>query len=186
MRILRQLALAFLLALAAVAPAHAVERILLFVSDAQVERNGDLIVIETIRVEAEGAQIRHGIFRDFPTTYTPPGRPRVVVGFDVQSVMRDGRQENWTTEAMSNGVRLRIGDANVTCRPGRTNMSFATVPIARSVSSRTMTSFIGTRPATAGRSSSTPPRPASRCRNRCRSGRPRSIPGRRARRAATP
>src|SRR5262249_29295537 len=65
--------------------------------------NGDLIATETIRVEAEGNQIRHGIFRDFPTTYSRPDGSRVVVSFDVQSVVRDGASENWTTESLSNG-----------------------------------------------------------------------------------
>ena len=48
------------------APAGAVERILDFISDARVERNGDLTVTETIAVQAEGQEIRRGtivIFR---------------------------------------------------------------------------------------------------------------------------
>ena len=52
------------------APAAAQERILSFVSDVRVERNGDLAVTETIRVQAEGREIRRGILRDFPTVYT--------------------------------------------------------------------------------------------------------------------
>jgi hypothetical protein len=118
MSIARRLILALVVAIAAAAPANAVERILLFVSDAQVQHNGDLIVTETIRVEAEGNQIRHGIFRDFPTTYTRPDGSRVVVGFDVQSVTRDGTSEPWTTEAFGNGVRVRIGNADVTIPNG--------------------------------------------------------------------
>jgi hypothetical protein len=50
-------------------PAAAQERILHFLSDVQVQPNGDLHVVETIRVQAEGAQIRRGILRDFPTRY---------------------------------------------------------------------------------------------------------------------
>jgi uncharacterized membrane protein YgcG len=118
MSLARRLALALIIAVAAVAPAQAVERILQFVSDAQVEKNGVLLVTETIRVQAEGDQIRHGIFRDFPTTYTRPDGSRVVVSFDVQSVMRDGASESWTTESLSNGVRVRIGKADVTIPNG--------------------------------------------------------------------
>src|SRR5437016_3782736 len=80
----RRLGTAFLVAIAAAAtpsPAHAVERILRFISDVEVERNGDLLVTETIRVQAEGNQIRRGILRDFPTTYARPDGTRVVVGF---------------------------------------------------------------------------------------------------------
>src|ERR1700724_2073659 len=95
----RRIAIALLIAGAAVSPAQAVERILRFVSDVEVQRNGDLAVTETIRVQAEGNEIRRGILRDFPTTYARPDGSRVVVGFDVQSIRRDGADESWTTEA---------------------------------------------------------------------------------------
>ncbi len=112
------LVLAFLVALLASGPAGAVERILRFVSDVQVARNGDLEVTETIRVQAEGNVIRRGILRDFPTTYERPEGGRVVVGFSVEQVTRDGASENWTTEALNNGVRVRIGRAEVTLPTG--------------------------------------------------------------------
>ena len=120
MQMTRRMALALVVAVGVVAaaPAQAVERILRFVSDVEVERNGDLAVTETIRVEAEGNQIRHGIFRDFPTTYTRPDGSRVVVGFDVQSVTRDGADESWTKESLANGVRARIGRADVNLSNG--------------------------------------------------------------------
>ena len=109
MQMMRRMTLALFIAVAAISPAQAVERILRFVSDVTVERNGDLAVTETIRVQAEGNQIRRGILRDFPTTYARPDGGRVVVGFEVQSVTRDGADETWTTEGMANGVRVRIG-----------------------------------------------------------------------------
>jgi hypothetical protein len=104
--------------LAAQAPAFAVERILRFVSDVTVQRNGDLDVIETIAVQAEGNVIKRGIFRDFPTRYVRPDGSRVEVGFDVASVTRDGQTENWVTENVSNGVRVRIGRAEVSLNTG--------------------------------------------------------------------
>ena len=112
MNIMRALLYALLVLVAASAPAAAVERILLFISDVVVESNGDLAVTETIRVQAEGASIRRGILRDFPTTYTRPDGTRVVVGFNVESVTRDGVPESWSTEGMDNGVRVRIGSAD--------------------------------------------------------------------------
>ena len=63
-------------------------------------------------------QIQHGILRDFPTTYTRPDGSRVVVGFDVQSVTLDGAEETWTTEGLTNGVRVRIGRADVSLSIG--------------------------------------------------------------------
>ena len=72
----RRSVLAATLAVAATT-AQAVERILQFISDVKVERNGDLLVTETIRVQAEGREIRRGILRDFPTRYTRrDGYPR--------------------------------------------------------------------------------------------------------------
>ena len=118
MSTLRKLACAFFLSLAASAPAAAVERILLFVSDVMVQRNGDLDVTETIRVQAEGNEIRRGILRDFPTIYTRNDGTGVEVGFTVQSVMRDGTPENWATESLNNGVRVRVGSADRTLATG--------------------------------------------------------------------
>lgn len=88
------------------------ERILNFRSDVDIGADGTLTVTETIRVNAEGDDIRHGIFRDFPTIYRRPGQRRVRVGFDVQSVQRDGQPEHYTTERISGGVRVKIGDAD--------------------------------------------------------------------------
>jgi uncharacterized membrane protein YgcG len=112
MRFLHRASLALILLLAWLAPALANERIILFISDADVWRNGDLLVTETIRVEAEGRQIKHGIFRDFPTNYTRPDGTRVRVGFDVLSVKLDGASEPFSTERISNGERVRIGKAD--------------------------------------------------------------------------
>jgi uncharacterized membrane protein YgcG len=93
-------------------PARAVERILNFISDVTVQRSGDLIVTETITVQAEGNQIRRGILRDFPTTYRRPDGARVEVGFDVQAVTRDGSPETFVVERLNNGYRIRIGSAD--------------------------------------------------------------------------
>ena len=106
------LAIALLIAVVVGGRALAAERILRFVSDVTVEREGDLAVTETIRVEAEGNEIRHGILRDFPTTYVRPDGSRVVVGFVVQSVRLDGMNVHWATERIANGVRVRIGSAD--------------------------------------------------------------------------
>ena len=112
MRTLRPLACALLVVLGALAPAAAQERVLSFLSDVEVERNGDLLVTETIRVQAQGNQIRRGILRDFPTTYTRPDGTRVVVGFAVEAVRRDGAPETYAVESLANGQRIRIGRAD--------------------------------------------------------------------------
>jgi uncharacterized membrane protein YgcG len=100
-------ALAFLLPGAALAD----ERIVSWRSDIAVRADGALDVVETIRVNVEGNQIQHGIFRDFPTTYGKDGR-RIRVGFDVASVERDGQPEPYDTQRSGNGVRVQIGSGD--------------------------------------------------------------------------
>ncbi len=89
-----------------------------FVSDVQVNADGSLDVRETIVVRSEGREIRRGILRDFPTTYTDKRGVRVRVGFEVVDVQRDGRDENYTVESISNGKRIKIGSADVFLRDG--------------------------------------------------------------------
>ena len=89
--------------------AQARERIQNFTSDATVNVDGSLDVTETIAITVEGDVIKHGIYRDFPTTYTNDKGLRVVVGFDVLAVKRDGDDEPYTLEGLSNGERVKIG-----------------------------------------------------------------------------
>ena len=98
--------------------ALAEERIDDFASDIRIARNGTLTVAETITVNAEGDQIRHGIFRDFPTDYRDRFGNRVRVRFDVLDVERDGRPEPYTVETIANGKRVRIGSADTFVDPG--------------------------------------------------------------------
>ena len=101
-----------LLVVAALWPVRgsAEERILSFDSDITVLADGSVDVTETIRVRGEGRQIRKGIVRDFPTRYRDRRGTRVVVGFELLGVTRDGRQEPYFTEDISNGVRINTGD----------------------------------------------------------------------------
>ncbi|MBZ9936518.1 DUF2207 domain-containing protein [Mesorhizobium sp. BR1-1-16] len=115
---MRHLLIAGLVLLVALLPARAEERILTFVSDVVVARNGDLGVTEQIRIEVEGDQIRHGIVRDFPTRYTDRRGASVIVGFTVQGVSRDGNAEPYSLEPLANGTRIRIGSADATVPHG--------------------------------------------------------------------
>lgn len=92
--------------------ASADERILSYHSDILIDADASMIVDETIRVRAEGQDIRRGIYRDFPTDYRDALGNHYVVDFQVLSVVRDGQQEPWHTESRSNGVRVYVGDAN--------------------------------------------------------------------------
>ncbi|MEO8176009.1 MAG: DUF2207 domain-containing protein [Sphingomicrobium sp.] len=100
------------------AAASAEERIARFISDVAVQPDSSLNVTETIDVHAEGDRITHGIFRDFPTRYRGRNGSQVRVGFTLGDVTRDGYPEKAVTEPVSNGIRIRIGDAAKTVDPG--------------------------------------------------------------------
>ena len=106
-------------ALAYAANATALERVLDFHSDIRIEESGELLVTERIAVEVEGREIRRGILRDFPTQYHDRDGSAVNVPFSVLQVSRDGRPERFAVEQLSNGSRIRIGDANVMLSRGR-------------------------------------------------------------------
>src|SRR4051812_3873594 len=99
-RRLSGLCLALLLMMAA-APLWAAEVINSYVSDIALEKSGALTVTETITVNAEGNQIRRGIFRDFPLTQTDANGRRIRVDFELVSVKRDGRDEPSRTETIT-------------------------------------------------------------------------------------
>src|SRR5690606_32890955 len=70
-------------------PGLAQERILSFDSDIRIHPDASMTVSETIRVRAEGQNIRRGIYRDFPTRYTDRLGNAYRVGFRVLNVTRD-------------------------------------------------------------------------------------------------
>ena len=88
------------------------ERILDYQSDILIHTDGDLIVTETIQVNAEGENIRRGIFRDFPTSYKDRRNNNYNVELNVLDVKRNGAPEPFHTEKRSNGVRIYIGSQN--------------------------------------------------------------------------
>ena len=88
------------------------ERILDFHSDVTLQDDGTLVVRESIRVFASGNQIRHGIFRDFPTRYRDPLGNRYGVGFEVSSATRDEAPEAFRVTDYSNGKRVYLGSAD--------------------------------------------------------------------------
>ena len=115
-RRLRHAVLATLVvALWALAGAHgqAEEIIHAFDSDVQVAKDGDLTVTETIRVRAEGRQIRRGIFRDFPLTFTDADGKLREVSFKLLDVTRDGRPEPHFTQRRGGVLRTYAGDKDV-------------------------------------------------------------------------
>lgn len=97
----------------------AAEEVLDFQSRIEIQKNGDLIVTEALTVQAEGDQIKHGIYRDFPTLYEGRYGLAVKVPFEVGEVTRDGRAEPWHTAPRENGIRLYLGNQETLVPPGK-------------------------------------------------------------------
>ncbi len=95
------------------------EDILDYHSDVALQDDSTLQVTETITVLAGGDQIRHGIFREFPTHYRDPYNNRYVVGFQMLAATCDSAQEKFRVENYSNGVRIYLGDPNSLVSGGR-------------------------------------------------------------------
>ena len=110
---MRALLAAVVIALATTA-ASAEERIHDYHSQIGIAKDGTLDVTETIRVQVDNIAINHGIFRDFPTRYNGPHGQRVRIGFKLIGATLDGASESTSTESLSNGVRIKIGDADRT------------------------------------------------------------------------
>ena len=95
------------------------EQILDFHSDITLESDSSLQVTETITVFANANQIRHGIYRDFPTTYRDNFNNRYVVGFQMLSATCDSAVEVFRVEDVSNGKRIYLGDPKYFVSRGR-------------------------------------------------------------------
>lgn len=103
------LALVFQVLVGAAGPAFAQEYIKSFRSDIRLEQSGDVTVTEYVTVNAEGRDIKRGIFRDFPVYMRDANGRRQRVAFEVVSVSRDGQPEAWHEESISRGVRVYMG-----------------------------------------------------------------------------
>ncbi len=104
-----RLLLTIIFALSFTSSAQAQERILNYHSDITVAQDGSMLVAEHIKVRAEGNKIKRGIFRDFPTDYKDHLNNRYKVLFELLEVKRDGVDEPYHTESLSNGIRIYAG-----------------------------------------------------------------------------
>ncbi|WP_415754035.1 DUF2207 domain-containing protein [Pseudomonas leptonychotis] len=85
----------------------------------QVQRDGSVLVTEQITVQAEGQQIKRGIYRDLPVSYELPLGLRKSGPITLLGVTRDGEPERIRTEHNGAWVRYYIGSAERLLQPGR-------------------------------------------------------------------
>lgn len=91
-------------------PVMAREEIRSYDSNIVMATDGSLSVTETIIVNAEGSEIRRGIYRDIPVVMAGSDGGKVRPEFDVTGVTRDGDQEMFRVERMGNFQRIWIGN----------------------------------------------------------------------------
>ena len=87
------------------------ERILSFHSDVRVFDDGMIEVTETIKVRAEGQQIRRGIYRDFPVDYEDRLGNSYRIKLEPQAVLRNGQPEAFHTVRSGRDVRTYFGSS---------------------------------------------------------------------------
>ncbi len=83
-----------------------------------INKDSTVVVNETINVTTDGITIRHGIYRDLPTQYKTIQGLNFDIGFKLLSVKLNGLPEESHLKKMSNGIRIYIGDENVSLPPG--------------------------------------------------------------------
>jgi len=94
-----------------------IEYITSFHADIRVNENGSIHVIETINYVNKGKKV-HGIYRDFPIKYKGLFGIKLLVGFDLQKVVKNGQKEPFKLESIPGGKRIYIGDPDTYIKPG--------------------------------------------------------------------
>ncbi len=88
------------------------EKILDFNSKINILNNGDILVLETIKINVENRRIRHGIYRDSPTVYFGAFLSNQKFNLTIIDVKLDGNKVDFIKERLLNGIRIRIGSKN--------------------------------------------------------------------------
>ncbi|KRA55966.1 DUF2207 domain-containing protein [Devosia sp. Root635] len=110
MRLVVRPIIALLIGLFLVLPTMAREEIRAFTSDVVLNADGSVDVTETIDVNAEGLEIRRGIYRDIPVVMLGSDGGKVRPQLEVGGVTREGDQEMYRVERMGNFQRIWIGN----------------------------------------------------------------------------
>ncbi|MCJ7420211.1 DUF2207 domain-containing protein [Sphingomicrobium astaxanthinifaciens] len=102
---------AFFALLVTASPSAAREVIRHFHAHAAVQKDGSVVITETIRVRAERREIKRGIYRTIPTRYRGDAGETFNLGFEFLEATRNGHTEESRVERQANGVNIRLGSA---------------------------------------------------------------------------
>lgn len=85
------------------------ERIVSFYSDIHIAENADVTITETIKVFANGSEIKRGIFRALPTVRKINGRKESVY-YKIIAIEKDGVKEPYKTKKENGVFTIYIGN----------------------------------------------------------------------------
>lgn len=103
------------------------ERISKYKSTVKIQKDSTLDITEEITVYVNNQTINHGIYRDFPTIYQGQYGFRETLSLNVVSVYKEEilddqvyepKPEKYDLEYLYNGVRIKIGNGDITLSPG--------------------------------------------------------------------
>jgi uncharacterized membrane protein len=105
-------AAAFMFAAPLATRAQSAEEITSFAADYQVREDGTVGITE--RIDYYFPSLRHGIFRDIPTSYVTPEGKKFTIPLKVIAVT-DGAGKPWKYQVTKNsvGIRIKIGDPDI-------------------------------------------------------------------------
>lgn len=102
-----------------IASASAGERINEYLVDISIQKDGSMLVTETIDVNIEGVNIKHGIYRDFPVHYKDNKGLKYKVDFEVISTQLDGVSVANKLSDRQDYKRLYLGSKSTRAPSGR-------------------------------------------------------------------
>nr|WP_315195867.1 DUF2207 domain-containing protein [uncultured Flavobacterium sp.] len=92
---------------------QAQERILNFDVKVQIEKSGDIQVVEKITIKAEGNVFKHGLLRTFPLIRKNKDGNEIDVKYEINSIKKDGNIAQYFTNEDGEEWKIYIGDKDV-------------------------------------------------------------------------
>lgn len=97
---------------------QAQERILDFDVKIQIEKSGNIQVLENITIKAEGNAFKHGLLRVFPLKRKDKNGHDIDVKYTIDSIKKNGATEDYFTEEEQNNWKVYIGNKDVELESG--------------------------------------------------------------------
>ncbi|WP_316840434.1 DUF2207 domain-containing protein [Pedobacter gandavensis] len=94
------------------------ERIISFHTDIRIDTSGMMYLSEKIKVYASGDQIKRGIVRNIPIYRKDIFGDKKSADFEITSILKDGKKENYKTKNDGSVRSIYIGDEDIILNPG--------------------------------------------------------------------